>query len=38
MVDAAPQFSQPYFVVEPGEAKSLHCVGKETGDASSEMC
>jgi hypothetical protein len=25
----APQFSQPYFVVDPGEAKSLHALAKK---------
>ena len=34
----APQFSQPYFVVETGEAKSLHALAKKQEALAPEMC
>ena len=34
----APPFSQPYFLVETGEAKSPPCVGEKTGGARCQKC
>ena len=34
----APQFSQPYFTVDAGEAKSLHALAKKQEALAPEMC